>query len=78
MITITINDWRIGLQKVALTKLQVEFFNLGLKEAKENVDKLLDGEKIIIKTNDLSLAKEFISKAEQIGASCSISNDSEK
>lgn len=62
--------WEEGMQKISLTKLQMEFFELSLKEAKTNVDKLLDGNTIEIEVKSDTKAKHFIRKASDIGVLC--------
>ena len=40
--------WKLGLRKISLTKLQMEYLGLSLKEAKTNTDKLLNNETVEI------------------------------
>ena len=68
--------WREGMEKVSLTKLQVELLKLSLKESKSNVDSLLDNDIVIIEIKDAIVAKEFFKKAEDIGVICEIRWDS--
>ncbi|AMR28900.1 hypothetical protein A0257_18545 [Hymenobacter psoromatis] len=75
MATIVLAGWRVGLQKIALTKLQQELLQLPLKEAKENVDLLLEGEKNLLRAGrpiTLNVADgvvgEFINRANSLGA----------
>ena len=63
-------SWREGLQKVALTKLQVEILGKSLKESKSNVDLLLNDEEIVVEINDLELARKFLEEAEKLGVNC--------
>jgi len=67
MATIIMSDWKYGLEKVSLTKLQVDLLGKSLSESKNNVDKLLDGEEIKIEEIDIQIAKLFIEKACEIG-----------
>lgn len=67
---IIIESWNEGFQKVALTHLQIDLLKLSLKEAKSNVDKLLDGHSIIIDVNNEQLALTFVEKAKNINANC--------
>lgn len=75
MATIVLAGWRVGLQKIALTKLQQELLQLPLREAKENVDRLLEGEKnslragrpITLNVPD-GVVAEFINRANGLGA----------
>lgn len=70
MATIIIKNWRERLHKLSLTKLQTDILAKSLKEAKENVDLLLDGVEVRIEINNILAAREFIDKANQIGANC--------
>ncbi len=69
---IKITGWEEGMQKISLTKLQTEYFKMSLKEAKMNVDNLLDGEDIEIDIKRKEIAQEFIQKAKEIGVICNI------
>lgn len=53
---------------VSLSKLQMELLVIGLKQAKGNVDKLLNDEPVTLEFDDLTPAKEFLRQAESIGA----------
>lgn len=70
MAIIIIKSWREGLQKVSLTKLQNDLLKKSLKESKNNVDLLLDGNEIRIVIEDIALAEEFVLRANEIGAEC--------
>jgi hypothetical protein len=70
MATILMKSWRDGMEKVSLSKLQMEFLRIPLSQAKANVDKLLDGEQIKIEIEDSNIAKEFIKRADEIGVDC--------
>lgn len=72
MKTIIMTGWQEGMQKVSLTKLQVQLLGLSLKESKENVDKLLGGTEITIDTNASATAEKFVREAKEIGVSCKI------
>lgn len=58
------------MKKISLTKLQTELLNISLKEAHENVTKLLDNIEVILDIEDLNLALNFIKRAEEIGVNC--------
>ncbi|GAA4160707.1 hypothetical protein GCM10022217_25160 [Chryseobacterium ginsenosidimutans] len=77
MIKIVLNSWREGLEKVSLTKLQIDILGKSLKEAKINVDSLLEDKKVIIEINNLDLANEFLREAEKIGVNCQLLVDQE-
>ncbi|HRB72189.1 MAG TPA: hypothetical protein PK776_10125 [Flavobacterium sp.] len=70
MIKVELESWRDGLEKIALTKLQIEMLGKSLKESKTNVDLLLDDKKVILEIDDLDLAKVFLEEAEKIGVNC--------
>jgi len=72
MATIILIDWREGLEKVSLTKLQNELLEITLFESKKNVDKLLEGETVRIEMIEMKKAVLFIEKAKIIGAICEI------
>lgn len=67
MATIVLTHWWEGLQKVSLAKLQVELLHLPLREAKANVDQLLEGKIVALEVAD-EVAATFLSKADAIGA----------
>lgn len=70
MASILMTGWRDGMEKVSLSKLQIEYLKVSLSQAKMNVDKLLDGEQIKIEIDDLEAAKKFIKQADEIGVDC--------
>lgn len=63
-------SWREGLKAVSLVKLQKEMLGIGLKEAKTNLDNLLDDIKIILEIDNENLAKEFLKEADKFGVNC--------
>ncbi len=74
MQTIVLAGWRAGLQKVELANLQRELLHLSLKEAKQNVDQLLDAEEetlpaapVVLLVPD-EVAAEFSRRADALGA----------
>lgn len=69
---IIIESWNEGFQKVTLTHLQIDLLNLSLKTAKNNVDKLLDGESILIEIDNEQLALTFLKEATKIEIDCKI------
>lgn len=70
MAKVILESWREGLEKVSLTKLQIEKLGISLKKSKSNVDSLLEDEKIILEIDDEILAKEFLNEAEKLGVNC--------
>ncbi len=63
-------SWREGLKGVSLVKLQNEILGLGLKEAKTNLDNLLDDIQIILEIADENSAKYFLEEADKLGVNC--------
>lgn len=74
MVIVKLTAWQEGLQKVSLTKIQRSILNLSLKQAKKNVDDLLDSTIVNIPHDSLSQAKLFIIEAEKIGVICELSS----
>ena len=72
MAKVVMKSWREGLRKVSLTKLQVSLLDKSLVEAKNNVDSLLEGNKVEIATDNISLAQAFCIAANRIGVDCYI------
>lgn len=75
MAKVIFEGWRDGLEKVTLTKLQVDLLGMSLRESKTNVDSLLDDKKVVIEIDDLELAHEFMKNAEKIGVNCKLIED---
>lgn len=72
MAKVILESWREGLEKISLTKLQMDKLGMSLKESKSNVDSLLEDEEIILEIEDENLAIEFFKDAEQIGVNCKL------
>lgn len=72
MAKVTLDSWREGLEKVSLTKLQVNMLGMSLSESKTNVDSLLDDKKVVVEIDSLDLANEFLREAEKIGVNCKL------
>ena len=72
MAKVILESWREGLEKVSLTRLQMDKLGISLKESKSNVDSLLEDEKIILEIDDENLAIEFFKEAEIIGVNCKL------
>ncbi|GGF27339.1 hypothetical protein [Flavobacterium limi] len=70
MAKIVMESWREGLKGVSLVKLQNEILGLGLKEAKTNLDNLLDDIQIILEIADENSAKYFLEEADKLGVNC--------
>nr|WP_315154711.1 hypothetical protein [uncultured Flavobacterium sp.] len=72
MAKVILEGWREGLEKVSLTKLQMDKLGISLKESKSNVDSLLEDERIILEIDDENLANEFLKEAQKIGVNCKL------
>ena len=70
MTKVIMKSWREGMKKVSLSKLQVELLKTTLTIAKQNVDRLLDGEIVVLEIEQESIAVEFCENAEKIGVDC--------
>ena len=62
----------------SLTKLQIEFLSMSLKEAKTNVDEILEGNEVVINIDSFDLAKKFVKKARLLGVICDLDNTMKK
>lgn len=78
MAKVILEGWREGLEKVSLTKLQMDKLGISLKESKSNVDSLLEDERIILEIDNEDLAREFLNEAEKIGVNCKFLPSSSK
>ncbi len=72
MAQIILVSWREGLKKVSLSQLQMNILGKSLKEAKTNVDLVLEGKAVIIEIDDIDLANTFVKEAEKIGVNCEL------
>lgn len=72
MTKVIMKSWREGMKKVSLSKLQVELLQKTYTIAKQNVDKLLDGEIIVLEIEQEAVAVEFYESAEKLGVDCLI------
>ncbi len=70
MSKILMTGWTEGLEKVTLTRLQMNLLQISLPNAKKNVDKLLHGEVVVIDSIDENKARSFINEASDIGVIC--------
>ncbi|MGO4772618.1 hypothetical protein ACEN2I_13220 [Flavobacterium sp. W22_SRS_FK3] len=64
---VVFESWSEGLTAVSFVMLQKEMLGIDLKEAKTNLDNLLDDVQIILEIDDENLAKEFLQKADKLG-----------
>lgn len=58
------------MEKVSLSKLQMNLLGMSLEESKSNVDKLLDGIEVEIAIEEHHVALQFIEEASKIGVVC--------
>lgn len=70
MAKIVLESWREGLKGVSFVKLQNEILGIGLKEAKTNLDNLLDDIQILLEIDDDDSANYFFNEADKLGVNC--------
>ena len=70
MTRVELIGWRKGLKKISLNHLLREFGGKGLAEAKLDVDRLLDGGRVVVECADLEAARSFCEQATSLGADC--------
>ncbi len=68
MVRVQLNGWKRGLLTIALIKLIKAQAELSLSVAKNHVDRLLNGEIIVLEFADLGLANAFLKDARSLGA----------
>ncbi|MEG1592639.1 hypothetical protein [Chryseobacterium sp.] len=64
---IIIKSWKPGFKKVIFTQLQMDLLGMSLKDAKSNVDKILDDKEVVLVINDKILFQKFIKEMDDIG-----------
>jgi hypothetical protein len=69
---VKLTGWTAELRKIAFVKLQIDYFQMSLNEAKTNVDNLLEGSEIEIEAESINQAQNFIQEAKQLGVICEI------
>jgi len=67
---IKFKGWTDGFDKVALNILLRQYAGLGLKQAKDVTDAILDNEQIEVTSNSLEGANLLREGAQKIGAVC--------
>lgn len=70
MVRVILNGWQEGIEKISLTKIQMDILGKSLSESKNNVDTLLDDKKVIFEIDSLDLATKFLKEADKIGVNC--------
>ena len=68
MTSVILSGWKLGMQKIPLTKLLVARAGLGLKDAKDCVDRCVDGETVLIGMPSVAAAEELAREASALGA----------
>lgn len=66
MSTVIMTGWDESMNKVGLTKLQQKYLNLGLKEAKRNTERVLDGKPVVLEFSCPESAAAFVQEATAI------------
>lgn len=67
MVKVVLQGWEEGFEKVSLTKIQMNILGFTLQASKQNVDRLLNDEEVVIQVHTLALASEFIVELNKIG-----------
>jgi hypothetical protein len=75
MSSVTFHGWKIGMKKVALTKMLMHTANLTVIAAKQMTDDLLDGKQVILKTETIEKANWIAIEATDLGVICTMSKD---
>jgi ribosomal protein L7/L12 len=65
---LNIIGWRKGLLKISMSHVLREHLPLGLREAKECVDDVLDGKSVSFSFDDLAKAEALAKALEEVGA----------
>ena len=56
---IIIKSWKPGFKKVIFTQLQMDLLGMSLKDAKSNVDKILDDKEVVLIINEKILQRSL-------------------
>lgn len=72
MTTLRITGWRVGLQKISLTKLLQDQAGLGLAAAKQAVDDVLDGRPANVTLPASVDARSVVESVRALGADCEV------
>ena len=68
MKTLIVTGWKLGLDKIALTKVIRAYTGLGLAEGKSCTDQVLENKIVTFKNLDLEIAERFLRDIQNIGA----------
>lgn len=72
MCEVRLTGWRVGTRKVSLTLLIRDWTDLGLSQAKSEVDRLLAGDIVSLSLPDRATATAFCREAAALGAICQV------
>ena len=75
MSTIKISGWQIGMRKVSLTKLLQERGGLGVREAKDLVDKVLADREAVFDVPSDRNADVVADEIRDLGAICEVAKN---
>lgn len=70
MIQIRFTGWKPGLRKVTLDKLLREKVPMPLADAKRVVDRMLEGEEVVVEVDSSTNASDLVVQARDAGAIC--------
>ena len=70
-----LTGWREGLKKISLTETLKQNTTLSVKEAKDCVDRLLDGEVVTVNLLPTVNPQELVKRVTGIGADCRVEDD---
>ena len=72
---LNIIGWRKGLLKISMSHILREYLPLGLREAKDCVDDVLDGKVISFRLDDLAKVEALAKALEEMGAIVEVESD---
>ncbi len=67
-------NWQHGYRKVESTKLFQEYFGIGLKEAHQRTNTLLDKQPFVLSVESAEKADEVVKRFTEIGALCRLTD----
>lgn len=72
MVTVQIQGWRVGYNKVASTQILKKLTNLGLEESYRFTHTILEDNPVSIEVENLPLAEQLVRELNEIGANAEI------
>ncbi len=69
---LVMTGWNKGMKKVSLSMLLKEDAHLGLREAKRCVDRLLEGETVVIELPPTCEPRAMATKVRKLGIECEV------